>query len=459
MRPRHTASGWAAALGVILLLVAACAPKTAPIATAPAVPKFPEFVFPVLPGDLAGPAISEQYQSGWNYLQSGDTHSADRTFNAVLKAMPSLYPAEAALGYSALARKDAQGAVSHFDRALAKNTTYAPALAGKGDALLSLGRTDQALEAFEAAISAQPDLAGLRNRVDVLKFRSAQQQIAAARKAAEAGQLDPARRAYESAIAASPESAFLYRELAAVERRAGDLPAALEHAQRAATLDPGDARALTLIGEIHESNRDWVKAADAYAAAAALEPGDDLAARADAMREHAAFDAMPEEYRTIESAPAINRAQLAALIAVRLEDLLRRARAANPVVITDARGSWASPWIMAVTRAGVMDVYPNHTFQPASDVRRADLAQAVSHVLALIGAEKPRLATRWRDARPKFSDVSPTHLSYPAAARAVASGVLAPLEGDSFQLARPVAGTEALAAVSRLEQLAKGTAK
>lgn len=447
------------AAGTLLLMLAACAPKTIPPPPPVTAPKFPEFLFPALPEGLAGPAIADQYRAGWDYLQGGDTHSADRTFNAVLKAMPALYPAEAALGYSALARKDAQAAVSHFDRALARSAAYAPALAGKGDALLSLGRTDAALQAFEAAIAAQPDLAGLRNRVDVLKFRNAQQQIAAARKAAEAGQLDPARRAYESAITASPESAFLYRELAAVERRAGDLADALTHAERAAVLDPGDARALTLVGEIHESNHDWVKAADAYAAAAALEPGDELAARADAMREHAAFEAMPEEYRTIETAPSITRAQLAALLAVRLEDLLRRARAANPVVITDARESWAAPWIMAVTRAGVMDVFPNHTFQPANGVRRADLAQAVSRVLGLVAAEKPRIAGRWADARPKFADVSPNHLSYTAAARAVASGVMAPLEGESFQLARPVTGTEAVQAVGRLEELAKGTAK
>ena len=443
------------AAAVVLLLLAACAPKTNAPPPPITVPKFPEFIFPVLPDGLAGPAISDQYRTGWDYLQAGDTHAADQTFNAVLKAVPALYPAEAALGYSALARRDAQAAVSHFDRALAKNNAYAPALAGKGDALLSMGRTDQALQAFEGALASDAEMPALRNRVDVLRFRNAQQQIAAARKAAEAGQVDQARKAYESAIAASPESAFLYRELAAVERRVGELSAALDHAQRAAALDPGDARALTLIGEIHETTRDWVKAADAYAAAAVLEPGDELATRVDAMRERAAFEGMPEEYRTIESAPAVTRAQLAALLAVRLEDLLRRARADNGVVITDARESWAAPWILAVTRAGVMDVFPNHTFQPAMPVRRGDLAQAVSKVLSLIAAEKPRLAARWRDPRPKFADVGPNHLGYAAAARSVSSGVMAPLEGGSFQLSRPVTGSEAVAAVSRLEALAK----
>ena len=112
-------------------------------------------------------------------------------------------------------------------------------------------------------------------------------------------------------------------------------------------------------------------------------------------------------------------------------------------------------WIMAVTRAGVMDAFPNHTFQPNTAVRRGDLAGAVSRVLTLIATEKPKLAARWRDPRPTFSDLSPAHLSYPAAARSVSAGVLPPLEGDTFQLARAVTGAEALDAVSKLETLAK----
>jgi len=443
---------------VLAAVVTACAPKRVPPPT-PGVSRFPEFVFPTVPQGLGGAGILEQHQTGWLYLQSGDTRNADRAFSTIVKTAPDFYPAEAGLGYAALARRDAQAAVAHFDRALAVNTAYAPALAGKGDALLSTGRTDAALEAFEAALKADPSMTSLRSRVDVLRFRSAQQQIASARKAAESGQFDESRRAYLAAIAASPQSAFLYRELATVDRRAGDLASALIHAEQAVSLDPADVRALTTVAEIHEANHDWSKAAEAYAAANALEPGDALAAKADEMRERGAFDTMPEEYRTIETAPTITRAQLAALLAVRLGDLLRRARSSHAVVLTDTRANWAAPWILAVTRAGVMDAFPNHTFQPSTVVDRGDLAQAASHVLTLIAAEKPRLAARWNDARPRFPDVSPSHLSYPAAARAVASGVMTTVEGGAFQLNRPVTGAETLATVSHLEALVKSTSK
>lgn len=437
---------------MLALAMVSCAKKPVVTPAAPGAPHYPDFVFPAAQttNDVAVP-----HQAAWDTLQAGDARGAERQYAALLKRVPDFYPAEAGLGYAALARRDSNAAVSHFDKAIAANPSYAPALVGKGEALLAMGRTDPALGAFEAALAADASLTAVRSRVDVLKFRGAQQNIEAARKAAEGGHVDEARRRYASAIEASPQSGFLYRELAVIDQKAGDSAAALSHAEKAISLDPGDARALQLVAEINEANRAWAKAVDAYTALNAVEPSDATAAKIDEMRERAAFDAMPAEYRSIEESATVTRAQLAALLGVRLEPLLRGARAGNPAVMTDVRTSWAAPWILAVTRAGVMEPFPNHTFQPNASVRRADLAQAVSHVLTLIAAEKPRLASRWRDPRPKFADIAPGHLSYPAAARSVSSGVMSPLEGDTFQLSRGVTGAEAADAVAKLAALAK----
>jgi tetratricopeptide (TPR) repeat protein len=439
----------------LLITVAACAKKPVTVPVAPGAPHFPEYVFPAAPPPLSVGPVADQHAAAWQVLQSGDPKAADREFTTILKASPGFYPAEAGLGYAALARRDAGAAIGHFDKALAANATYAPALAGKGDALLSQGHAESALEAFQAALTADASLTAVGSRIDALKFRLAQDAVTSARKAADAGRFDEARRLYEGAIAASPESAFLHRELALVQRKAGDTAAAIDQAQQAAKLDPGDARALALIAEIYEGDKQWAKAADAYAAVNAIEPSEAVASKIDQMRQKAALDLMPADYKSIDAAPSVTRAQLAALLGVHLEDLLRRARGSNAVVTTDIRSNWAAPWIMAVTRAGVMEPFPNHTFQPNTMVRRGDLAAAVSRVLSLIATEKPRLAARWRDPRPTFSDLPPAHLSYPAAARSVSAGVMTTLGGDTFQLAREVTGAEAVDAVTKLEGLAK----
>ncbi len=438
----------------IAAVAAGCAKKVTPAVPPAGPPKFPDFVFPAVPAPLdVGPARFS-HQSGWQWLQAGDLKAAERNFSAALKLSPSFYPSETGLGYVALAHKDSKDAAGHFERALTANGSYASALAGRGEALLALGQRDAALASFQAAITAEPQLSALRSRIEVLRFRGLQEDVDAARKAADGGRLPDARAMYERTIAASPDSPFLYRELAIVERREGNLPSALEHAQKAAMLNPTEPRNLVTIGEIYEAQGQYAKAIEAYTSAAALEPSDSLDAKLDELREKAAFAAMPPEYRSIETAPTVTRAQLAALIGVRLDDLLKRAPRTNAVVITDTRSNWAGPWILSVSRAGIMEVYPNHTFQPNALVRRADLAQAAARALTLIAATNTHLAASMRNARGKFPDVPPGHLSYSAASVAVQSGVMSITSDGTFQLPRPVTGEEAIAAVNRLEELA-----
>jgi tetratricopeptide (TPR) repeat protein len=442
------------ALAALLIstVVAGCAPRETPVVTAPAAPRFPEYVFPA--AEAADSRLLQDHQSAWYLLQGGDARAAERRFTAVLKRAPDFYAAHAGLGYTALSRKDYDAALEHFDRALQQAATYAPALAGRGQTYLALDQRQQALASFDAALAADPSLTAIRSAADVLRFQGLQGNVAGARQAAEAGRLDEARTAYTQAIAASPDSPFLYRELAAVEQRAGQLPQALEHIQRAIELDANDARNFVVQADVLEAMGAWDRAATALLSAAALEPSDAITARIESLREKAAFEAMPPEFRSIEQAQTITRAQLAALIGMRLADLVKRTPARSTAVMTDTRGHWAAQWIIPVARAGFMEVYSNHTFQPGATIRRGDLAAAVRNVLLAIAAENPRLGAAWRNARRKFPDLSPGHLSYPAASMAVETGVMTAGEGGAFQLARPVTGPEALAAIERLAELA-----
>jgi tetratricopeptide (TPR) repeat protein len=446
----------AAALLGVLVLSSACGPARIELPPAGAASeKYPDYVFPAHMSNLGTPAAQERHKAGWLWLQAGDLRAAERNFETALGLSKDFYPAEVGLGYVNLARKDLDDAATHFDRAVVANPRYVPALVGRGEALLGLGEREQALKSLEAAVVADPGLGALRSRIEVLRVRGLQDDVDAARKATEAGRFEEARRLYDRAIGASPDSPFLYREVADVARRQGDLDAALAQAQKALELEPADLRAQTLVGEIYESRNETARAIAAYEAALALEPNDALERKVELLREGLALAAMPAEFKAIESAPILSREQLAALVGVRLDELFKRSPRRNAVVITDTRGSWAIPWIMSVTRAGVMEVYPNHTFQPGAVVRRGDLADAASRVLSLIAVEKPALGSSWRSARRVFADVPPAHLAYPAASVTVEAGVMQPLTDGTFQLARPVTGAEALAAVKKLEELAE----
>jgi tetratricopeptide (TPR) repeat protein len=442
-------------LAVVAAVAAGCAPRTAPPVVAPAAPRHPEFIFPE-PDTVVPQQVLDEHKAAWNLLQSGDTRAAERRFNTVIKRTTLFYPAETGLGYAALAREDHDEAIKRFDRALGSNPRYAPALAGRGQTYFAMGDRDRALASFDAALAADPSLTGIRSAADVLRVQGLQGGVVGARRAAQEGRLAEARAGYQQAIVASPQSPFLYRELADIERRDGNLVAALEQVQKAITLDASEPRSFVLLADIYEAMGDYVKAADALGSAAALEPSDTLTDRMEALRAKASFNAMPDEFKAIESAETITRAQLAALIGNRLDALVRRAPRATTAVITDIRGSWAQPWIISTTRAGFMEVYPNHTFLPGATVRRADLALTASRILSFVAAENPAHGAAWRNARLKFPDVPAGHLAHPAASMAVEAGVIRPLEGGAFGLTRPVTGAEAVAAVTRLLEIAGG---
>ena len=447
------------ALLALLTTVAACAPKTipTPVVTAGA-PRFPDFIAPVIPASLAGTPSAANQERGWQLLQAGDLKNAEREFGAALKLTPAFYPADAGLGYVELAREDAKAALPHFDRALERDAHQLSALVGRGRSLLTLNRESEALAAFEAALAIDPSLGELARRVEVLRFRGQQNDLNRARTAALAGRSEDAIALYTRAIEGSPDSAFLYRELAAVERQHGDTDRALEHYTKAAALEPSDSASRVQIGEILEVRGDFEGAAKALAAALALEPDAHVEAKLEILRARAELARLPAEYRALDDATQITRGDLAALIGVRLAGLLRDTRARDAGVITDIRTHWAASWIVTVARAGVMDPFSNHGFQPLTVVRRIDLAQVVNRLLGKVAEATPRQPHPWLTARLKFPDLAVGHVAYPAASAAVASGAMATGADNSFRPSALVTGQEAATAIARIASMVPAAA-
>jgi tetratricopeptide (TPR) repeat protein len=439
------------AVVVLTILTAACATRPT-LTPTPTTLQYPEFIYPVVPRELAAAGQAARIDVGWRYLQSGDLASAEREFAAALKPTPDFYPARAASGYVAFARKDYEQALAAFDAAVKTAPGYVPGLVGRGQALLALDRDDAALDAFEAALAIDGSLADLRQRVNVLRFRRLEAILEIARAAAGTGRLEEAEQAYARALAASPESAFLHRERAQVARRRGNAAAALEYFRRAAELDPTDVTSLLQIAELLEGQGNLADAEAAYRRAAAVEPSREIDSRLAALAARAREAALPAEFRTIDGAKQITRGDLAALIGVRLEDALRDLPV-QEVVMTDIAGHWAAPWITQVARASVIEPFANHTFQPRAVVTRADVARAVSRLVALLAVRRPELQPHLA-ARPGIADMPPAHLSYPAAAVAVASGVMRLADGARFDPARPSSGAEAAEAIGRVRALA-----
>jgi len=444
LRVRPGAATWAAALA--LCLFAACA-RRAPVA--PGALAYPEYVFPSDPGE--SPAVSAQLQEVWTRLQSNDLRAASREARAVVQRAPASVAASTVQGYVSLAGRQADAALRTFDESLARRRGFVPALVGRGYALIELKKDAEGLEALQAAVAADGSLVEVQRRVETLRLRVVDTVVDGARAARAAGRLDDARAGYTQAIQVSPDSAFLYRERAAVERQQGRLAEAIADLRRAVSLEPSDAEGLAALGSALAAAGDLAEAEKVYRQAYALDPSDAVRAELTRVTQARRDAAIPGQVREIESRRQVSRGDLAALLGVRFESLLRAAPAA-PLVITDLRDDWSRAWITTVAGAGVMEPYANHTFQPAAPALRADLAAASWRLIAIAAPARPAVRP-YLEEQPRIADVSRTHPLYTAAASAVASGVMPLLEGGRFDAARSLTGAEAAAAVGRLRAL------
>lgn len=446
-------------LAAAIVSAAACAsrPVAGPVA-APAVPRFAEYPSPDVPATLAiDDATRARHASAWNLLQSGDVRGASREYAAILKTSPTFYPAETGLGFTHLASRQYREALPRFDAALARDERYVQAWVGRSDALLGLERDADAIDAMERVLALDPQRETVRTRLELVRFRLTQASLDAGTKARAAGRYDEAVRAYEQALASSPQSPMILRELAQVHTAAGQLADAERYARRVVQIEPREGQWQALLGDVLAAGGRLADASDAYAAADRLDPNPEWRAKSRDLRERAEVAALPPEFGRLTAAETITRADVAAYLGIHLRDMLAAAPARATTVATDVRDHWAAPWIMAVTRAGVMTTFANHTFQPGTQVRRADLAAvaaALVRAAAAPGNARVTLAA-WEAARPALIDVAPANVFFRPASLAVAAGTMATDADRRFNPTRPATGADLDAVVRRIADLTR----
>jgi Flp pilus assembly protein TadD len=427
----------ALALLVSALAFGACAKRIAP-----PLPEGEEYVFPApQPGELPG-AERATLQLAWREVRAGDVAAAVKRYEKLLRGHPKSAAARTGLGYARLRAGQTQGASEAFTATLDERPQDVPALVGMGSLAVRRGDLEGAVALYRRAAGAAPDEAVVRKRLAALKLQVTDRRMAEAEAALERGDREAATRAYTVALAAAPELTGVRLALAQVLTGQGDRAAAIEVLE--ADLS-GERQVLLELGRLLCEEQRFARALEVYTRLLAHGPGDvDAQAGQRRAREGLEAAAMPEEYRAIAEAARVSRADLAALLAVRVP-ALRRAGAGEPRVAVDISGSWARDQVARVLALGIMDVYPNHTFQPGAIVRRVDLARAAARTLDTL---------RWpTGAAPAPADMSSSHLDFAVVERVLAAGLMGLGPGGAFEPWRPVSGRDAIDVVDAVARL------
>jgi tetratricopeptide (TPR) repeat protein len=425
------------ALALALGAFAACAKRVVP-----PLPEGEDYVFPVpAPGELPA-AEAAALQTAWREVLAGQTASAVKRYEKLLKKFPASAAAETGLGYARLRSGRTPEAGAAFASVMARLPDDVPALVGAGSVAFRKGDLDGALALYRRAAVVAPEDPVVRKRLAALKLQAADRGMAGAQAALDRGDTNAAARAYASALEAAPEVAGVRLALAKLQAAGGDRPAAVALLEA----DPsGDRQCLLELGQLLSEQQEFARASELYARLVALDPTDAAARAGQALaREGLASLAMPEEYRLIREAARVTRADLAALIVVRVPALGRLGEGEAHVAV-DISGSWAREQEARALALGLMDVYPNHTFQPGAIVRRVDLARAAARALDLL---------RWPPGTsPTPTDMSRAHLDFAAVERVLGAGLMSLTPSGGFEPWRPVTGAEAIDVVDAVARL------
>jgi tetratricopeptide (TPR) repeat protein len=422
---------------VAILLAGACAKRVAPPP-----PQGEDYVAPAAaPGEVS-PGEAKQLRSAWLDVVSGDAPSAARQYEKLLRRRPELVAARVGLGFARLRAGRPEDAAAAFEDALESRPDDVPALVGAGSTAFRMGNLDAAIGFYRRAQAAAPDDPLVRKRLAALRLQATERRMGLAQEAVARGDTEAAIREYTGALEAAPEVAGVRLALAELLVAKGDRPGAI--ALLEADLSGDRAAALRRAGLLMEQ-QDFAGAAEVYRGLLARDPGDE-AARAGEKAAGAGAEllTLPEEYRLIPEAVRITRADLAALLVVRVR-ALGRAGPGEPRVAVDIGSSWAREFVARALALGIMDVYPNHTFQAGAIVRRVDLARAVARGLDRLG---------WpRAGAPAPSDMSPSHLDYAAVERVLGAGLMGLSPSGAFEPWRVVSGPEAVEVIDALARL------
>jgi Flp pilus assembly protein TadD len=381
-------------------------------------------------------------ERAWRSVMTGQGADAEKRFRELLRDHPGSVPAETGLAYAQLRQGRAPDAARTFASVLGRKGDYVPALVGAASAASRTGNGEEALQHLRRAASLDATNETVSRRLSEVRLQVTERRVAAAREALAGGVPDRAIAEYRSALEAAPEVSEVRLALAdlLVERGQPDAAAAVLEAS------PQEERAILLrLGEVLAGQREYGRALETYRRVLALDPKDeDALRRSREVREALELLQMPEEYRRIPTLPTITRADLAALVMSKVTLLSRQPPGAAKVAI-DISGSWARDQIIRALALDVLDVYPNHTFQPAAVVRRGDLAAVVQRVLDLAKYPAGTLANP--------TDMTSNNLFRYPAARVVGAGLMDLTEAGAFEAWRPVSGQEAVDVLEGLIRL------
>ncbi len=425
----------ASRLGTLCILLASCATVA---------PTPPNLYIENLPQSLVTPLTLEeriQMEEAWDRLRQGRLDKAEEAFLRLGSASPLYYTG---LGYVFLLREDFPSAEGYFRLALEENPNSLLAHLGLTQLYQKVGEEDKTFNELREVLKVEPTNSWAKQGYEFLKTQKTEQAIESARAAIARGDTEHGKESYLKALHYSPESIPAHLALARLYRDEDKLSSALVHLKAAAEVEPDNIGILNAYAETLAEAKEYERSIEIYQEILAQDSGNQEAQQQiESLKNTLGIFEIPSLYNEIPLAPAIAREDLAALLAVKLKDVLGETSSQPPIII-DIATSWAAKFILKATSLGLIEVYPNHAFQPKRDVTREELAETLLKVIQYLEGRGHRFIPQIPLDMIQIQDVAPEHYSFRTIRRILSYQIMELYPDKTFRPDQTVPGAEAV---------------
>jgi Tfp pilus assembly protein PilF len=377
----------------------------------------------------------------WKNLRKDNGSKAQKILSRLGAESPAYH---VGLGYAFLLLGDFQASEENFKAAL----NYYPGMAlihlGLAQLYQDTGRENSAFAEYREVLKKNPEHSWAKREYEALKRKKTEEALDEGLEFLARGYRERSKEAFLRVLYYSPDSAKAHLALAGIYKEEDQLQNALVHLKAASANETKNPEILNEYAETLLLTEQYARSLEVYEQLLEMQPDNqDIQSRIENLKNRLGIFELPSQYHNIPFKEATSREEMTALLAVKFKGIFEETEAKPPIII-DISTSWASKFILTTTSLGIMEIYPNHTFQPQKIITRAEMAEILLRLINLLKKKGYPLIQQFPPEIIRISDVSPDNYYYNPITQIISYQIMDLDAERAFRPEHPVSGQEVI---------------
>lgn len=391
-------------------------------------------------------------EEAWKNLKEGKGNKAKKIISKLGSESPFYY---VGLGYVYYLLNDRRAAEEFFKASLRDYPNMTLNHFGLAQIYQEIGDEELAFVEYREILKREPENPWAKSKYENIKIRKTGETLSEANSFLASGNLERSKAAFLKALYYSPMSTEAHLNLANIYKKEKNYQTALVHLKTACFNEPENVEIQKDYAETLFMAGENKKSLDIYEKLNELEPGNKkIEERLQTIKNRLGIYELPSQYNSIQFSEAVSKEEMAALIGIRFKNILKETPGKPPIII-DISTSWASNFILKTASLGIIDVYPNHTFQPKKIITRAEMAEILLSLIDRLKKEGYNFIQQIPPEKIQISDVSPDNYYYQPIVLIISYDIMTFSLDKIFNPDLPVSGHECIKFLNIIEALIK----